>query len=106
MVGIDIVCLNRLKIENKKFIDLVLTALEQEEFESKKTDAAKIQYLGGRFAAKEAIFKATQDKEYLSYSVLNDQKGKPYVNNHPELELSISHDGDYAVAICLKRQSF
>jgi holo-[acyl-carrier protein] synthase len=83
-----------------------LTPAEQEEFHARKSAHRKTEYLGGRFAAKEAIFKATGDQMFLSYSVLTEVSGKPYVKDHPELDVSISHDGGFAIAavLCLKSQ--
>ena len=98
MLGIDIVQLSRIQLD-APFMDYVLTEEEKEIYSRKQDNHLKREYLAGRFAAKEAIFKATQDKGYLNYSVLNDSNGKPYVKDHPEIHISISHDGDYAVAI-------
>ena len=103
MVGIDIVYLKRIKLE-ETFIHYILEEDEIEIFKKKINDKQRIDFLGGRFAAKEAIYKATQDIHYLHYSILNDEKGKPFVKNHPELSLSISHDGDYAIAMVLVKE--
>ena len=102
-IGIDLIKLDRVQLK-ESFINMVLTSFEREELDRRTSDKKKIEYLAGRFAAKEAIFKVTQDKGYLSYSVLHDDNGCPYVAEHPELSVSISHDGDYAVAIVLKRE--
>jgi phosphopantethiene--protein transferase domain protein len=98
MLGVDIVDMLRIDLE-KPIISHVLTQSEMVEFSSKHTITQKKQYFAGRFAAKEAIFKATQDKDYLQYSILNDESGKPYIKGHPELEVSISHDANIAIAI-------
>ena len=98
MIGIDIVNIQRVKL-NDSFIELVLTPEEQRELSERHTEASKKEYLAGRFAVKEAIFKATQDQEYLHYSCLNKKSGKPYIKDHPEIDVSISHDGNIAAAI-------
>ncbi len=100
MIGIDIVDLSRINLTDS-FIRFILTDSEQAEFENRKTDKRRIEYLGGRFAAKEAIFKATHDKNYLKYSVLNDTDGTPYIKDHPEISISITHDGGIAAAIVM-----
>lgn len=100
MVGIDIVHLVRLNLDNA-FIKLVLTDDEINIFNDIKTEERKREYLGGRFAAKEAIFKATQDRNYLAYIILNDEVNRPYVKDHEEIAISISHDGEYAIAIAI-----
>ena len=101
MVGIDIVDLSRITC-TPSLVRRILTESEQAEFGRKMTDRQKTEYLGGRFAAKEAIFKATQDMNYLRYSVLNGPDGKPYIDGHPELQISISHDAGIAAAVVLR----
>ena len=98
MIGVDIVDLSRIRIDSS-FVRHVLTEEEKAEFEERRSEKRKVEYVGGRFAAKEAIFKATGAGDFLSWSILNGPKGKPYVLNHPELEVSISHDGDMAIAV-------
>lgn len=100
MIGTDIVYLPRIQ-NDSAFSRYILTEDEQKEYRAGKTERRKTEYLGGRFAAKEAIFKATQDPDYLNYSILNDEKGRPYVKDHPEIQISLSHDRDYAVAFVL-----
>ena len=103
MIGIDIVDLRRIHLSDSS-INTMLTEEEKKEYSLKISDRRKVEYLAGRFAVKEAIFKATQDKAYLQYSILNTDFGKPYVLNHPEIEISISHDGDYAIGMAFIRE--
>lgn len=103
MIGIDIVEIDRIKL-GSAFIKHILTPDEQQELSSRHNEYAKKEYIAGRFAAKEAIFKATQDQTYLNYSCLNEKSGKPYIKDHPEIEISISHDGGIATAIVQIRQ--
>lgn len=98
MIGVDIVDLNRINLK-ESLVHKILTEKEYKEYSLIKLDKRKIEYLGGRFATKEAIFKATQDPNYLSYTILNLENGQPYVEGHPEIEISISHDGNYAIAL-------
>ena len=98
MIGIDIVQISRVELKDA-FIKLVLTPEEQTELLSRHTEAGKKEYLAGRFAVKEAIFKATQDQNYLKYACLNSGNGKPYIKDHPEIDVSISHDGGIAAAV-------
>lgn len=101
MTGVDIVDISRVELRDS-FIHYILTEEELAEFETKHTDRQKKEYAAGRFAAKEAIFKATQDRNYLKYSILHEKSGKPYVKDHPEIEISISHDGGIAIAmVCI-----
>jgi len=103
--GIDIVNIGRIRKNlndhGSRFIEKVLS-----EEEIKKIPAAgKEEYIAGRFAAKEALFKASGI--FISFSkitILNDEKGKPYLKEIPDgmmnkkIHLSISHDTDYAAA--------
>lgn len=99
-IGIDIVKISRFENKDIHFIKRVLTEKElliyNNLLEEKKT-----QYLASRWASKEAIYKANHDKHYLSYSILNKDNGEPYVDGHEEIKISISHDGEYAVASVL-----
>ena len=67
----------------------------------------KISFIGGRFAAKEALFKAVSkgngEAYYRDFSILNDDYGKPYVQtdyfkDDEIIHLSITHTDHYAMA--------
>lgn len=105
MIGVDIVDLSRLDPDDEAFMRHLLTPAEQEEFHGRKSPHRRVEYLGGRFAAKEAIFKATGDQSFLSYSILTEPSGKPYIKDHPELEVSIAHDGGFAIAFVLAQNT-
>ena len=112
--GTDIIEIDRIKesIETlgEKFLKKVYTNNEIQYCESKR--AQKYQHYAARFAAKEAVFKAISecltDKFALSwrdYEILNDENSKPVVritgldlNNIENIDLSISHCKQYAVA--------
>ena len=57
-IGCDIVDLNRLNDRLDEFACKILTSKEFEIYCNKKTDKQKREFLGGRFAGKEAFFKA------------------------------------------------
>ncbi|NLH63174.1 MAG: 4'-phosphopantetheinyl transferase superfamily protein [Erysipelotrichaceae bacterium] len=97
MIGIDVVEIDRVTLTDA-FIQLILTRSEQKELLLRHTEKAKKEYIAGRFAVKEAIYKATQDQDYLHYSCLNQKNGKPSIEGHPEISVSISHDGGIAIA--------
>lgn len=112
--GVDIIEIERIKesIEKlgEKFLERVFTDKEIEYCESKKTQ--KYQHYAGRFAAKEAAFKAISKNLNYKYSVcwkdfevINDNQGRPKMNitniNINEIEnidISISHCKLYATA--------
>ncbi len=111
-VGNDIIETERIKRLYEKYADnfknKVYTSKEIEYCESKKSN--KFQSYAGRFAAKEAVFKAISQGFSNKYQInwkdieiLNDDSGRPYVNlnniNFVEcIDISISHIKDYAIA--------
>ena len=98
-IGVDIFCLNRIDLDNHNLIKRVLTTNEYDIFQSLKSDQAKKEYFGSRFAAKEAYKKAGHiDTSFSSIEILNDDMGKPYFTNDSAAMLSISHEKEYTVA--------
>lgn len=99
-IGIDIVKISRFENKDIHFIKRVLTEKELLVYNN-LLEEKKAQYLASRWASKEAIYKANKDEHYLSFSILNKDNGEPYVDGHEEIKISISHDGEYAVASVL-----
>ena len=111
--GVDITEVKRLRqaVEKwgKEFLNRVFT---QDELENAKTRGGLYQHLAGRFAAKEAVFKALGDKglNWKDVQILNDKEGKPYcvILNGPgkkaDVHISISHVKNYAVASAIITQ--
>lgn len=114
LTGTDIIEIYRIResIEDlgENFINKIYTKKEIEYCESKKK--AKYQHYAARFAAKEAVFKAiskTLNRKYditwKDIEVLNDETGRPYIklseqfaNKIEDIDISISHCKEYAVA--------
>jgi holo-[acyl-carrier protein] synthase len=104
--GIDIIEIERIKkaVERwgEAFLNHVFTPVEIDHASKFKFP---YQHYAGRFAAKEAIFKA-MDLPHLSWhdvTIINDETGKPVCHYHHRdfkhrLLISISHGRDYAVA--------
>jgi holo-[acyl-carrier protein] synthase len=107
-IGIDIVSTKRIKdqIHNQTFVKRILSAEEYKVFEQFQLENRKVEYLAGRFAAKEAIFKAIRkgsgDINYRDISVLNDETNAPYVIfdylKSYQVHITISHEDDYVVS--------
>ena len=113
-VGTDIIEIDRIKaaVSNPKFINRIYTTKEISYCE--KTHNMKFQHYGARFAGKEATFKAisafltTPEKfNWKNIEITNDPYGKPHVEiinykdsglNNINLDISLSHVKDYAVA--------
>ena len=100
-IGCDIVDLSRLDINNDSLALKILTAKEFEIFKNKKTFKQKKEFWGGRFAGKEAFFKAIGIEKGLNsfqdIEILNDINGKPYLN-YSKSFISLAHENNYAVA--------
>ncbi len=99
-VGVDIINLNRLDLNNDKFIHFVLSPLEIEIFNKRKD---KREYLGSRWASKEAFIKAKNDRniDFKNIVILNEDSGKPYImyNGEKYKNISISHEKEYAISV-------
>ena len=112
-VGIDLVEIQRIKVAidryGERFTHRVFTPWEIEYCLSKINPALSF---AGRFAVKEAVFKAigtgfAEGVKWTSVEVVNDRKGQPQVRlgrairNHSgnkKIAISLSHTSEYAVA--------
>lgn len=95
-IGTDIVKISRIEksINSPSFLQKVFTEGEREY-------CKKAESFAGIFACKEAYFKAIGTGILLPLTdieILHDDKGKPYINGILNCDVSISHDGDYAIA--------
>ena len=103
-VGIDIVELNRLDKPRAGFVNHVLSKEEIEIYNS-YNEIRKKEFLGGRFAAKEAIIKCLSQIEIPNMNeivILNNKSGKPIAKYKDyNLKISISHEKEYAIAIAI-----
>jgi len=105
-IGTDIVSIKKLKrtINNSpSFIRKVYTS---KELEIANSLTNPLNFYATRFAAKEAIFKATNAKfEFNEIEILKGSDGKPLpkIINHGDIKikLSLSYDEDYAIAFCI-----
>jgi holo-[acyl-carrier protein] synthase len=110
-IGIDIEKISRFQdyLEDKRKYSRFLSQKEIEVFESFSSPKRRIEYLAGRFAAKEAIIKAVNKAQksfsYADLSILNDEKGAPYLESKVlseyEILLSLSHTDDDTIAIAV-----
>ena len=103
-IGCDIVENKRLENKNETFINHVLTEKEKELYKTRNP----VEFLSGRFAAKEAIMKCLPNtKEILltDIEILNDENGKPYCNIEGIEDISISHEKEYTIAVALYNEN-
>ena len=112
-LGVDIVLVDRInKILNSKTKSRFLNKIfSRSEISDSKNRQNQSEYFSGRFAAKEAIKKAlssydeTDMLSFKSLEILNSKSGKPYVlidsKKQSNINISIAHDGNYAIAFCV-----
>lgn len=120
--GIDIIEVSRVQENIEKFGDRFLNRIFTEEeikyCESKNLQ--KFQSYAGRFAAKEATFKAISgilgnkyEIKWKDIEILNDENGRPFIKwngnmknlfkKGTEIDISISHVQETAVASVVAR---
>ena len=109
-VGVDIVHIERIKknTKNSAFIERIFTTKEVKYCNSYVNPE---NHFSGKFAAKEAVKKALLSGKIVTnismneIQVLNNPDKSPYIalNNldHIKCNISISHDGDYAIAFAI-----
>ncbi|WLR51051.1 holo-ACP synthase [Bacillus tianshenii] len=105
-IGLDIVELQRIKrmVEKERFVLRILTNQEREKFQ-KLEGHRKVEFLAGRFAAKEAYAKAVgtgigANLSFQDIEILNNEYGKPilYHKSKEIVHVSITHSQEYAAA--------
>ena len=104
-VGIDIVKINRFKSlpyeENKRFYHKIFNDLEIDYCISFKDPYP---HFAGRFAIKEAVIKSTNKKLNLKDIEIFQEESRIKIKIKEKLflsRISLSHDGDYAIAITI-----
>lgn len=107
-IGLDIVELQRIRdliARNERFVFRVLTEREKERYDE-LSEHRKIEYVAGRFAAKEAFSKAIgtgigAQVSFQDIEVLNDELGRPVLHQmitHHTVHVTITHSNQFAVA--------
>ncbi len=106
-VGIDIVEIKRIKqvmTRQPRFAKRILTDNEYRRYIDLHNQR-QVEFLAGRFAAKEAFMKAvgtgvSKEFTWQDVEIVNNERGKPIMEGSIEetIHLSISHSKDYAVA--------
>jgi holo-[acyl-carrier protein] synthase len=111
-IGIDIIDIKRIKKIIKRYGDRFYTRiLTEKEIEYCKSFSKPDLHFAGRFASKEAYSKSigtgvSKDFRWKDIEILNDKRGKPYINHRVDneyskykFEVSISHTDEYACAV-------
>lgn len=103
-IGVDIVQIKRIKLI-PEFINKILHPEEIRFLKQIQTSSQQQQFVAGRWALKEAIYKAINNFETpWVFSEINIQlinKKLQWVNTSKNSWLSISHETEYAVALAI-----
>lgn len=108
-IGIDLIELKRIEqaiLKNARFVNRVLTEKEVSVYNEYSIKQRQIEFLAGRFAAKEAFSKAAGTGigklSFQDIQILNEGSGAPFISakgfEPSNIYLSISHSKEYAVA--------
>ena len=109
-IGTDIIKINRIKklIEDKKFLNKIFT---DKEIQYCNSHTKSYIHFSGKYAVKEAVKKALLSNKIIEsismkeIEVLNNPDKSPYITlnnlNDIKCNVSISHDGDYAIAFII-----
>ena len=92
-VGIDIVHISRIESLDEYALKKIFHPSEL-----LRKDAL---HLAGIFAVKESCKKIFQGSDWLDFEVIKEKTGKPKLHTIHDFkgDLSISHDGEYAIAV-------
>lgn len=101
-LGVDLVDMRRLN-NPEHMAEMILSDRERKEFSARRNQK---EYLAGRFAAKEAFLKSRKTGlggiPLREIEILTGPNGEPVLTCFGrEYEVSIAHDGDYAVAVVM-----
>jgi holo-[acyl-carrier protein] synthase len=100
-IGVDLAKISRFRNQPA----LAKKILSLKEWDLYERHAQPETYLAGRFAGKEAFIKAYRTlplPELNTIEVLNDEDGAPFIHfQNTVYSVSLSHDGDYVVAMVI-----
>lgn len=108
-IGIDIIELKRIKMslqKGQRLVQRILGEQEKKLWTTLTSERRQIEFLAGRFAAKEAFAKAAGTGigrlSFQDIQVLTQESGQPYITvqgyESEDIFVSISHSEAYAVA--------
>ena len=120
MIGCDIAKIDRFEkfVDDEKFLQKYFSLVEQKYINSKTSKEQKMQTLAGLYACKEAVLKAFQigiggGTKLCEVEIEHNELGAPVLVINQKMQLllekfgkknvsvSISHDGEYAFAVCM-----
>jgi holo-[acyl-carrier protein] synthase len=97
-IGVDIVKIGRVEFSIARKVLSKDEAILFEGF----SDIRKKEFLAGRFAIKEAIFKAGIKEHFTNLNIKYNDDNSIYLEGYSNVKVSISHEKEYAIgyAIC------
>ena len=102
-IGVDICDLRRLD-NIEQLAHKILNKDEFSIYQTKISEKSKREFVGGRFAVKEAFIKAIGFTPVKEICCLNDKSGKPFIKNC-NCHVSISHENHYAIAFVVAEEN-
>lgn len=107
-IGVDILDLDHMRAvcqKQPRIYKKILTEKELEIYET-RSEKRQLEFLAGRFAAKEAFSKAMgtgigKTVTFQNVTILNNERGQPFISESPfdgNVFISISHSKKAAVA--------
>lgn len=96
-IGVDIVQISRVK---ESIVDKVLSKEEYDLYIT-MSDIRKKEFLAGRFAIKEALFKAGLKKHFNLLNIKYNSDGSIYLQDYSNIKISISHEKEYAIGYAI-----
>src|SRR5690625_1974828 len=108
-IGLDIIEIHRIEqavYKNERFVHRILTSIDRKIYIRLPSERRKLEFLAGRFAAKEAFAKVTEKGigklSFQHIEILSKDNGAPQIivkgYEHCEIFLSITHSDQYAAA--------
>lgn len=110
-IGVDIVEFADIKERiSDRFINRILSIRELERYNKITNEQRKLEFIAGRFAAKEAYTKVYKrfltPLNFVDVEILTDEFGAPYIESkympNDVVKVSISHSKNYVIAMCIK----
>ncbi len=96
-IGVDIVKISRLE---SKLKHKVLSSEESLLFDN-MSEIRQREFLAGRFALKEALFKAGLKISYNNMNIKYNDDNSIYLEGYPNIKISISHEKEYAIGYAI-----
>lgn len=101
MIGIDLVFIP----EFREQLEVGAETLRERAFSLAEADGQPVEHLAGLWAAKEAVVKAAAaaPERWADIVITHDPSGRPRARvGNQVFAISISHHGDYAVAVAYR----